>query len=74
MAEGRRSAARKFDPPILTEGPLSDRVYVVTHGKIIEREGAPNIVQASVKYEVTEQFDQLARARLARVHTGLLDA
>lgn len=58
----------KFDPPHLTEGPLSGKVFVVTHGKIyphptIEDE---TVIEASVKYDVTDEFDLLAARRLAR--------
>lgn len=55
----------KFDPPILTEGPLSGHVFVVTHGKIYPHptiEGE-TIIEASVKYDVTEQFEALAAKR-----------
>ncbi len=57
----------KFDPPLLTVGPLSGKVYVVTHGKryphpTIEGE---TIIEASIKYDVTDQFDALVKARLA---------
>lgn len=55
----------KFDPPLLTEGPLSGRVYVVTHGKIEPHptfEGQ-TMVTASVKYDVTEQFEALTIKR-----------
>jgi hypothetical protein len=55
----------KFDPPLLTEGPLSGCVYVVTHGKIRPHptlEGE-TIVEASVKYDVTDQFEALAAKR-----------
>jgi hypothetical protein len=48
----------KFDPPILTRGPLSGRVYVVTHGKVLDK----GQIEATRKYDVTEQFDALARA------------
>jgi hypothetical protein len=59
----------KFDPPILSRGGLSGRVYVITHGKV---EPHPNpeyaargesMVTASRKYDVTEQFDALTRNR-----------
>lgn len=46
----------KFDPPRLTRGPLSGRVFVVTHGK----ELGEGRIEASCKYDVTEQFDALA--------------
>lgn len=47
----------KFDPPMLTRGPLSGRVYVVTHGKVIDAEKGH--IEATVKYDVTEQFEGL---------------
>ncbi len=55
----------KFNPPLLRQGPLSGKVYVVTHGKeyphpTIEGE---TIIEASVKYDVTDQFEALAKAR-----------
>jgi hypothetical protein len=55
----------KFDPPILTEGPLTGAVYVVTHGKLLPhptREGE-TIIESSVKYDVTDQFNELAGRR-----------
>ena len=63
----------RFVPPLLTEGPLTGKVYVVTHGKT---EPHPTIagetmVIASVKYDVTDQFDALADKReVARLHAG----
>jgi hypothetical protein len=58
----------KLDPPRLTRGPLSGKVFVVTHGKIVGvSTEAPHheIINASVKYDVTEQFDSLV-AQLPR--------
>ena len=48
----------KLEPPILTRGPLSDHVYVVTHGKVEPHptEKGKTMVIASVKYDVTDQF------------------
>jgi hypothetical protein len=55
----------KFDPPILSRGGLSGRIYVITHGK---EEPHPNaeraaqghtLITASVKYDVTEQYEAL---------------
>lgn len=57
----------KLDPPLLTEGPLSGRVYVVTHGKVgphPTRDGE-TIVTAFSKYDVTDQFEALAAKRAA---------
>jgi hypothetical protein len=55
----------KLNPPMLTEGPLSGRVYVVTHGKVEPHptEEGRTMVTASVKYDVTEQFEVLAARR-----------
>ena len=52
----------KLDPPLLTRGPVSGRVYVVTHGKVTghDDEGRQR-VEASVKFDVTDQFDALVR-------------
>jgi hypothetical protein len=62
----------KLDPPLLTEGPLSGRVYVVTHGKVEPhptREGE-SMVTASVKYDVTEQFNALVVKRRVQLQYG----
>lgn len=55
----------KLDPPMLTEGPLSGNVYVVTHGKVKSHptEDGKTMVIASVKYDVTDQFQALAARR-----------
>lgn len=50
----------KLDPPQLRIGPLSGAVYVVTHGKYSE-DG--RFLDASRKYDVTGQFEALARER-----------
>lgn len=58
----------KFAPPVLTEGPLSGRVFVVTHGKVLPHptiEGE-TLIESSVKYDVTEQFEALAARRASR--------
>jgi hypothetical protein len=47
----------RFDPPMLVRGALSGRVYVVTHGKIIDAEKGQ--IDATRKYDVTEQFEAL---------------
>jgi hypothetical protein len=50
----------KLDPPLLTRGPVSGRVYVVTHGKVTgEDDEGRQRVEASVKFDVTDQFDAL---------------
>ena len=51
----------KFDPPILTRGPLSGRVYIVTHGKVLDAEKGH--IEASRKYDVTDQFEALVKER-----------
>ena len=57
-----RPMMAKLDPPLLTRGPVSGRVYVVTHGKVTghDDEGRQR-VEASVKFDVTDQFDALVR-------------
>jgi hypothetical protein len=52
----------KFDPPQLRVGGLSGRVYVITHGKEIQTANGPGI-EASRKYDVTEQFEAVAREK-----------
>lgn len=55
----------KFDPPRLSIGGLSGRVYVTTHGKILGVDDrGRELIQSSVKYDVTEQFDALAVERV----------
>jgi hypothetical protein len=50
----------KFDPPRLMRGPLSGRIYVVTHGKILSHDtDRRERIQASLKYDVTAQFNAL---------------
>ena len=51
----------KLDPPRLTRSPLSGAVYVVTHGKIVGTKDGQEIVESSVKYDVTDQFDVLVK-------------
>jgi hypothetical protein len=65
----------KFDPPRLTRGPLSGAIFVVTHGK---EEPHPTLegrsmITASVKYDVTDQFDA-AEVDAARQPKGEPDA
>lgn len=54
----------KFDPPLLTRGPLSGNVYVVTHGKVEPHptQGGETIVVASIKYDVSNQVRALRDA------------
>lgn len=49
----------KLDPPQLRRGDLSGRIYVVTHGKFSE-DGS--YLDASRKYDVTDQFEALVLA------------
>ena len=52
----------RFDPPRLTRGPLSGKVYVITHGfEEPHPSGQGTILTASKKYDVTDQFEALAR-------------
>jgi hypothetical protein len=60
----------KFDPPRLTGGPVTGRVYVVTHGKVRE----DGVIVASVKYDVTDQFDALVAGLPARARGAEADA
>lgn len=55
----------KFDPPQLRRGPLSGRVYVVTHGKEIDLPNGEKGINASRKYDVTDQFDALVAESLS---------
>lgn len=51
----------KFDPPRLSIGGLSGRVFVTTHGKILGHdEQGRELIESSVKYDVTDQFHALA--------------
>lgn len=54
----------KFDPPILSRGGLSGRIYVITHGKIEPHPTKPEqtLITASKKYDVTDQFEALTDA------------
>jgi hypothetical protein len=54
----------KLDPPRLSIGPLSGAVFVTTHGKIVghDQDGR-ELIESTVKYDVTDQFDALARER-----------
>jgi hypothetical protein len=56
----------KFNPPLLTQGPLTDKVYVVTHGRIDPHPNIPDrtIVTASRKYDVTDQFNDIVAERI----------
>jgi hypothetical protein len=56
----------KFDPPRLSIGGLSGRVYVTTHGRIIGEKEGRELIESTVKYDVTDQFDALAAERRKR--------
>lgn len=60
----------KLDPPRLSVGGLSGRVYVTTHGKILGEKDGRELIQSSVKYDVTEQFDALSADRAASRETA----
>jgi hypothetical protein len=60
----------KLDPPRLSIGGLSGRVYVTTHGQIVGHEGGRELIQSEVKYDVTEQFYALADDLLTRQPDG----
>lgn len=51
-----RNLDGELDPPQLRVGGLSNAVYVVTHGK---QKG--NTLIASQKYDVTDQFEAVAK-------------
>lgn len=51
--------SRRLNPPLLTEEPLSGRVFVVTVGKVF----ANGNIEATTKYDVTDQFEALAKKR-----------
>lgn len=57
--------ARSFKPPRLTIGPLSGAVFVVTVGRIVghDAEGREQI-EATTKYDVTDQFDAIVKQRV----------
>lgn len=49
-----------LDPPQLRTGGLSGRVYVITHGRYLD--GGKHL-EATRKYDVTDQFEALAKER-----------
>lgn len=55
----------KFDPPRLSVGGLSGRVYVTTHGRIVGEKDGLELIESSVKYDVTDQFEALIADRAA---------
>lgn len=52
----------KFDPPILSRGGLTGRIYVITHGKVLPHptRAGETLIEASKKYDVTDQYEALA--------------
>jgi len=50
----------KLDPPRLRTGGLSGRVLLITHGRYLN---GGETLEATRKYDVTEQFEALARER-----------
>lgn len=57
--EAKPARARKLNPPLLTEGPLSGDVFIVTIG----RQLPDGIVESTTKYVITDQFEALAERR-----------
>ena len=55
--------------PMLMESPLTKRVFVVTSYK----DNGDGTFTARQKYDVTEQFDMLARVRVERAAREALD-
>lgn len=51
--------AHRLDPPLLTQGPLSGAVFVVTVGRHLP----DGVVESTTKYDITDQFEALARLR-----------
>lgn len=58
----------KFDPPLLYRGGLSRHLYVATHGKTLDGD----LVEASVKYDVTAQFPPLVAS--IEITEGMVNA
>lgn len=56
----------RFDPPRIHRGALSGRIYCVTHGKVLKIEDGQEFIQASVKYDVTEQVQRFVDEALRR--------
>lgn len=51
----------KLDPPRLSRGGLTGRIFVTTHGKILGHDAqGRELIESSVKYDVTEQFYAIA--------------
>lgn len=53
-------------PPMLVEGGLSNRVYVVTRYKTHD----DGLIEALEKYDVTDEFDALAAERSTKEADG----
>jgi hypothetical protein len=66
-----RSRVQTFDPPRLVRGGLSGRVYVVTRGKILGHdEDGRELIEASKKFDVSEQFDALVGLRTRAIEAA----
>lgn len=51
----------KLNPPRLTKGPVSGSIFIVTHGKVTGHDAdGREMITASVKYDVSDQFMTLA--------------
>ena len=57
----------KFVPPRITEGGLTKAIFCVTHGKVRKggRPQDPELIESTVKYDITEQFNTIAYRRNA---------
>jgi hypothetical protein len=66
--------ARTFKPPRLTVGPLSGAVFVVTVGRIFGHDDEGHeLIEATTKYDVTDQFDAIVRQRVQEATDRELD-
>lgn len=52
--------------PVLLFGPLTGQVYICTRGKIITQPDGHSYFRADRKFDVTEAFDDIVKAR--RLH------
>lgn len=59
----------KLEPPMLTLGPLSGEIFVVTYGRVTDHPTVPDatMVIASTKYNVTDQFNDLFDQALTQI-------
>jgi hypothetical protein len=53
--------SRRKQPPILTVGPVSGKVYIVTRYRVLDAEKGQ--YEAQEKFDVTDQFEAIALAR-----------